>query len=35
MRCIAYDFDSGFYTWSDSQKDEEGKEILNIEGYYE
>jgi hypothetical protein len=34
MRCIAYDFEGGFETWNDSQKDEEGKEILNIGEYY-
>jgi hypothetical protein len=35
MRCIAYDFEGGFDRWSDSQKDEKGKEICNIKEYYE
>jgi hypothetical protein len=34
MRCIAYDFEGGFDIWSESQKDEEGKEVLNIREYY-
>jgi hypothetical protein len=36
MRCIAYDFESGFGFENNNynRKDEEGKEVPNIEEYY-
>jgi hypothetical protein len=34
MRCIAYDFESGFENNSYDHKDEEGKEVPNIREYY-
>jgi hypothetical protein len=33
MRCIAYDFEGGFEDLSFNHKDEEGKEVPNIEEY--
>jgi hypothetical protein len=34
MRCIAYDFQGRFEDDSYDHKDEEGKEIVNVEEYY-
>jgi hypothetical protein len=35
MRYIAYDFEGGFEHKSFNHKDEEGKEVPNIEKYYD
>jgi hypothetical protein len=34
MRCIAYDFEGGFKDNSYNHKDEEGKDVPNIQEYY-